>query len=305
MLNRYRCLRTAASAVVRIAWVMTGSVVLAGSAVAQVQVTSLQGKATAGGRPLSLHSEVGESLPLDVPVGARCSLLLADRTLVQICGAARARFSETRNDGTSSVELNVGELKVIAPDDARVSVRTPTASVALRGAGALISVAPDSGNTIISVLDGQLSVSRQYETELTLVNAGQQLILERGQAPGALRAVSRESLARDSACVNDDTRNGAALRADRAILIGGAVAVSAGPDDATAHLTSDLLQIVKADIPADGLPLEDSSTPSALVAELSKRGLDEEICDPITCNPVFQLDKPGPCGVPPVRPCTP
>jgi hypothetical protein len=305
MLNRYQYLRTAASAVARIAWVTTGSVLLAGSAIAQVQVTSLQGTATAAGIPISLHSEVGDNLPLEVPAGARCSLLLADRALAQICGVARVSFSRTRSDGTTSVDLDMGELKVIAPDDAPVSVRTPTASVALRGAGALISVAPDSGNTVVSALDGQLSVSRQDETELTLVNAGQQLILDRGQAPGDLRTVSRESLARNSACVNDGTRYGAALRAERAILIGGAVAVSAGPDDTAGHLTSDLRQIVKADMPAGGLPLEDSAAPSTLVAELSKRGLDEEICDPITCNPVFQLDKPPPCGIPAVRPCTP
>jgi len=305
MLNQYGNLRTAASAVARIAWFMTGSVLLAGSAVAQVQVTSLQGTATAAGIPVSLHSEVGENVPLEVPVGSRCSLLIADRALAQICGIARASFSKTRNEGTSRVDLDLGELKVIAPDDAPVSVRTPTASVALRGAGALISVAPDSGNTIISALDGQLSVSRQGETDLTLVNAGQQLILERDQTPGDLRAVSRESLARDSACVNDDTRYGAALHAERAILVGGAFAVSAGPDDTAGHLTSDLRQIVKADIPADGLPLEDFAAPSALVAELSRRGMDEEICDPITCNPVYQLDPPGPCGIPPVIPCTP
>jgi hypothetical protein len=287
------------------AWVTMGCVLLAGSAVAQVQVTSLQGTATVAGRPLSLHSKVGENRPLEVPVGARCSLLLASRALAQVCGLARASFSTPRNDVTSTVDLDMGELRVIAPDNAPVSVRTPTAYVAVRGAGALISVAPDSGNTIVSALDGQLSVSRQDETDPMLVNAGQQLILERGQPPGNLRVVSRESLARDSVCVNDLTRSRAALRAERAILFGGAVAVRAGPHGTAGHLTGDLRQIVKADIPADGLPLEDSAAPSALVAELSKRGLDEEICDPITCNPVFQLDKPGPCGNPPVRPCTP
>jgi hypothetical protein len=280
-----------------------GCVLLAGSAVAQVQVTSLQGTATAGGRPLSLHSEVGEHATVEVPVGARCSLLVADRALVQICGDARASFSGTRN-GDGSIELNRGELKAIAPDDAAFSVRTPTASVVLRGAGAHISVAPASGDTVISALDGQLSVSRRYDTDATLVNAGQQVTLQRNQAPTGPSAVSRESLARNSACVNDDTRYSTALHAERAILIGAVPAVSAGPGDATGHRTSDLQQIVKADFPADGLPLGDSVSPSALVVELGKRGADEEICDPITCNPVYRLDPPGPCGVPPVRPCT-
>ena len=300
----YRSLRSATSAVARLAWMTAGCVLLTGSAAAQVHVTSLQGMATAGGRPLSLHSEVGEHATVEVPEGARCSLLVADRALVQICGDSRASFSETRNGGGGSIELNRGELKAIAPDDAAVSVRTPTASVVLRGAGAHISVAPGSGDTVISALDGQVSVSRRYETDATLVNAGQQLTLQRNQPPAGPRAVSRESLARDSACVNDDTRYSAALHAERAILSGAVPAFSAGLGDTTGHRTSDLQQIVKADFPADGLPLDNSATPSALVVELGKRGTDEEICDPITCNPVYRLDPPGPCGVPPVRPCT-
>lgn len=309
MLNLIRSLgdrdfRSAATAIARLAWIATGCVLLTGSAVAQVQVTSLQGTTTAAGHPLSLHSEVGENLPVEVPSGARCSLLIADRVLVQICGAALASFSETRNGGTGGIELDRGELKVIAPDDASVSVHTPTASVVLRGAGAHISVAPDSGDTVVSALDGQVSVSRRDETDTTLVNAGQQLIIQRDQAPGDPRSVSRENLARNNACVNDDPQYRTALRAERTILIGSAPAVSAGPGNATGHVTSDLQQIVKADFPADGLPLLGSGSPSALIAELGKHGMDEEICDPITCNPVYRLDPPGPCGIPPVRPCT-
>jgi hypothetical protein len=230
--------------------------------------------------------------------------LLADRALVRICGVAVASFSQADRGSPDGVELNVGELKVTARDDVPISVRTPTASIVLRGATAHISVAPDSGDTVVSALDGRVSVSRRDETDATLVSAGQQLILERGQEPGDLRTVSRTSLARHSACVNEGTENAAALRAERALLIAGVPAVSAGTDDATGHPTSDLQQIVSADFPDGGLPLEDSSTPSALVSELGKRGMDEEICDPITCNPTYRLEQPGPCGIPPVRPCS-
>jgi hypothetical protein len=286
-------------------WIATGSILLAGSAFAQVHVTSLQGSPTAAGSPLALHSEIGENVTLEVPVGARCSLLLADRALVEVCGVARASFSGMRDVGTATVELEVGELKAIAPDYGPVSVQTPTASIVLQGARAHISVAPDSGDTIVSALDGRVSVSRRGETDATLIGDGQQLILRSGPAPGELRSFSRKSLARNNACVDNDTRHGTTLGAERAILIGGLPAVSAGLDGATGHRANDLRQIVKADFPADGLPLEDSATPSALVAELGKRGADEEICDPITCNPVFQLPNPDPCGIPPVRPCTP
>jgi len=294
--------RFAASPAGWMLWMMTSCFLLAGNAVAQVHLTSLEGPVTQGGKLLSLHAAVDENRQIEVPAGARCSLLLADQTLAQVCGVALASFSETESGDT--VELGVGELKVIAPDDAPVSVHTPSVSIVLRGAGAHISVAPGGSETVVSALDGKLSVTRRDELDATLVNAGQQLIVERGQALGDLRDVSRESLARNSLCLNDDTRYRAALRAERAILIGGAPAVSAGADAAIAHPASDLEQIVSADVPVDGLPLEDSATPSALVTELGKRGMDEEICDPINCNPVYQLPAPPPCGVPPVRPCS-
>jgi len=136
------------------------------------------------------------------------------------------------------------------------------------------------------------------------LNAGQQLILRRGQEPIDLQAAIRESGTLDSTCTNDGTEFNASLRAERKILVAGVPPVSAGPEDATLHPTSDLQQNVGADFPKDGLPLEDPSTPSALVTELGKRGMDEEICDPITCNPAYRLDQPGVCGVPPIRPCT-
>jgi len=304
MLNLIRVLRSAAPAAARTVWMATGCVLLAGSAVAQIQVTSLQGTATAAGRPLSLHSEIGENLPIEVPVGARCSVLLSDQALVHLCDGARASFSETRVGIAGTVELDAGQLKMIAPDRAPVSVHTPAASIVLQGTDAHISVAPDSGDTVVSVLEGELNVSPRGKTDTTRVKAGQQLILRRGQAPGNPRTVSRESLARDNACASDSVNYGVALRAERTILIGGVPAVSAGPDGAAGHVSSDLQQIVRADIAEGGLAFEDSATPSTLITELGKRGMDEEICDPITCNPVYELP-PGPCGVPPVPGCTP
>jgi len=304
MLNRRRgrrALGSAASTVAVIAWVTTCGAVLAGSAVAQIRVTSLQGVVTQVGSPLSLHAEVREIRLLEVPVDAHCSLLLADRALAEICGVALASFSETINGG--SVELDVGELKVIAPDGSAVSVRTPTASIEVRRAAAHISVAPDSGESVVSALEGQLSVIGRDEKDATLVNAGQQLIVRRGRPIGDPRAVSRESLVGNNACMNEDVTYRAAVRAERAMLSSGAAARSS-IGAAAGQPASDLGQIVKSDFPADGLPLEDAATPSALVTELGKRGMDEEICDPITCNPVYQLAPPPPCGVPPVRPCS-
>jgi hypothetical protein len=120
--------------------------------------------------------------------------------------------------------------------------------------------------------------------------------------------VTRESLQHGKACLGDRADLSATLRASRAMLAAGlpVVRTSAGAVDATpTPPVNDLLDIIRADVPADGLPLQASTAPSALVTELSKRGMDERVCDPITCNPVYQLDPPGSCGVPPERGCLP
>jgi hypothetical protein len=287
------------------AWMTICSTLLAGSAIAQVQVTSLQGRVTADDRRVALHSELGDKT-LEVAADARCSLLLGDQVLVRICGIAVAKFSYAEDSRPGSVELSHGELKAMAYyDDAPFSIVTPTAHVVVRGATAHVSVAPDTGDTSVTALDGRLRVSGRDQTSAVDLNAGQQLVLRRGQKSTNLDAAIRESRALDSPCVNDAAEFNASLRAERQILVDRLPPVGARPGNAAVHPVSDLEQIVSADIPEDGLPLEDSSAPSALVTELGKRGMDEEICDPITCNPAYRTEQPGVCGVPPVRPCIP
>jgi hypothetical protein len=287
---------------------LAGCALLAGDTAAQVQVTSLEGTASVAGSPLSLHAEVGEDLPLELATGGRSTLLLADQALVQICGGAKASFAGAGNGSPGAIELRAGELTLVAlarPGDGALEVHTPSASIALLGAGTHISVAPGSGDTVVSALESPLRVSGRDSSRAVAVDAGQQLTLRRGETPGDPRAVSRESLAHSSACFGEGTDFGAALRADRAILVSALPAVGANSGGAIETPASDLQEIVRADFPPDGLPLEGAGTPSALVTELNKRGMDEEVCDPITCNPVYQLDPPGPCGVPPEKGCIP
>jgi len=286
------------------AWMTMCSIFLASSAIAQVQVTSLQGRVTTDDRSVALHSELA-GRTLEVAANARCSLLVGDQILVRICGIAVAKFSDTEDGRPGSVELSKGELQAMVHyDEIPFTIVTPTARVIVRGATAHVSVAPDTGDTTITALDGRLRVSSRDQSNGVNLNAGQQLVVRRGAKLTDLGAAIRASRSLDSPCVNDGAEFEASLLAERKILVAQLPPVGAGPDDATVHPVSDLQQIVSADFPKDGLPLEESSAPSALVSELSKRGMDEEICDPITCNPVYRLEQPGVCGIPPIRPCT-
>lgn len=283
---------------------------LADAAAAQVQVTSLAGVARQAETPLSLHASVLEGHPVDVEAGARCSLLLAGHTLVRICGRAEASITTAGSTRPGAIELLAGTLHVVAlhgSQEGAFRVHTPAASVLLLGSGAHVRVAPDGSETVVSALERPLQVSGRAGSAPTVELApGQELSVRQGEAPGPVRAVSRQRLARSSPCLHAGHDFDTTLRAEQQLLASGLPLVGADAVDATPTPPVDvLLDIVRADFPREGLPLQPPSPPSALVTELSKRGVDEEVCDPITCNPVYQLDPPGACGVPPQRGCIP
>jgi hypothetical protein len=290
---------------------LAGCALLANEAAAQVQVTSLAGVARVGSTPLALHALVPEGRPLAVETGGRCSLLLASRNLVRICGHAEASVTAAGSNRPGEIELREGALVVVAlarSQEGAFRIHTPATTIFLQGSGAHVSVAPGSGETVVSALESPVRLSQRDGSDAMLLEAGWQQTLRPGEDPAEPRVVARESLQRGKACLGDRADLSATLRASRAMLAAGLpmVITSPGAVDATpTPPVNDLLDIIRADVPADGLPLQASTAPSALVTELSKRGMDVEVCDPITCNPVYQLDPPGSCGVPPERGCIP
>ncbi len=285
---------------------------LASSARAEtVQVTSLEGTARVAGNPLSLHARLAVEELLEVETDGRCTLLVDDRALVQICGRSRASFPRPGRASPRTIELTFGELSVVAlsdPDDT-LHVRTPVADISLVGIGTHVRVAAGSGETVVSTLENPLRVATRGGAIGVRVGVLRQLTLRAGEDPGEPRPISRAALARSTACPTGTSGFAAALRADRVMLAAGLPGVGARGSvgsPVASPVVSDLQEIVRSDFPSDGLPLEGvAGTPSSLVTELSKLGMDEEVCDPITCNPVYKVDPPGPCGVPPERGCIP
>jgi hypothetical protein len=284
------------------------ALLLAGDAAAQVQVTALEGAAQVAGTPLSLHAVIREARFVEIEEGGRCTLLVSGRALVRICGPAEARLSEARGSDPIEVELRAGELSIVAlvpPQDGSLEILTPTARIAVRGPGGHVRVAP-GGDTVVSALESPLRVASPDRSGAVALDAGQQLVVRRGEVLRDPSAVSRENLVGSSPCLAAATDHATTLRTDRVLLAIALPVVSADQVDASpAPPVNDLMDIIRMDLPSEGLPLQAPAAPSALITELSKRGIDEEICDPITCNPVYQLDPPGRCGVPPERGCIP
>ena len=298
-----------ARAAVLLAVLLSGLGLLAGAASAQVQVTTLYGEASASGELLDLHATVVEGRPFEVAGGGRCTLLLARQTLVRVCGPAAATVVAAGGSRPGSIELHDGILAVVALPESQEQafrIRTPETEIVLLGAGVNVEVEAGSGRTTVSALDSPARLVGRRGGAPLVLEAGQQLTIEGDGTRREPTPTSRLAVEHAGRCVHrpEDTR--ATLTADRALLVSGLPQVSAQAVDATPIPPVDhLLDIVRMDVPADGLPLQPPSPPSALVTELNKRGVDEEVCDPINCNPVFQVEPPGRCGVPPARGCIP
>lgn len=276
---------------------------------AQVQLTSLEGEARLEGAPLSLHAAVVEGRLLELGSGTRCTLLLADHTLVRICGRAALSVTAAGSSRPGDIELREGTLYVVALPESQEGafrIQTPAATVLLLGGGVHVQVAPDGGDTLVSTLASPVRVATRRGEAAVRIEPGQQLRLRAGQQPGEPHPLDRERLARSSPCLQPGDELERTLRTERALLATGLPLVSAGEVDATPTApVDDLMDIVRQDFPSAGLPLQAPGAPSALVSELSKRGMNEEVCDPINCNPVYQVEPPGACGVPPERGCIP
>ncbi len=288
---------------------LTG-LLLASDAVAQVQVTALEGAAQTPSGPLAIHASVADGELVEVEPKGRCTILVSNGILARVCGAARAVFHASGSAGTDRIELRDGELAIVGMAGRNgLQIETPAAIVAPAGPGVHVRV--EHGETVVAALGSPARLSVPDGGGVGLA-AGEEARVTPGGPASEPRALSESERSRIRACLDDDAAARSALRAQRAVLAVPVAAVSAtgGGGGTTAAgsgtgAMTDLQEIVLSDFPEGGLPLQAPGAPSALVTELSKRGADEEVCDPITCNPVYQLDPPGRCGVPPQRGCIP
>jgi len=272
----------------------------AAGAGAQVRVTHLEGPAIATGEVLSLHSELAPGESVEVSRDGLATLLLDTDALVRLCEGGRARFA-----GPARVELEHGALGAVVDTESgpgRLRIDTPAARIETLGTELHVRVTQESGATLVSSLAGRTRVSpRAGDGGPMVLESGQQVTVEPGRGAGAPRRFERDALALTSGCL----RSG--VDRDRALARIPAPAAPGGAPEAppARRVPPELAPVVAADLPTETLPLGAAATPSALISELNKGGLEEETCDPITCNPVYEVAPPQPCGDPPTTGCIP
>ena len=269
------------------ALIVTLALTAAGGAVSasEITLTSLEGDARVGNTSLENGDvrEGGEAVRLEP--GARCSFLLGDFAVLHLSDEAELRFVSVRGGGPIELELQSGTLHLTvdgAAAGAPVEVRTPGSLVSLPSGIAELRAGRGTAATTVVAIEGTSTVSKLPGAETIAVGAGEQVTVVRGEAP-------QQVVVSPSAAPSKATARSAAVGHDRAALA-----------------ARDLQAIAMADIPEEGLPLAAAtSAPSALITELSKSARLDEPCDPITCNPVYQLPPPDPCGGIPGDHCLP
>ncbi|MBL8702134.1 MAG: FecR domain-containing protein [Alphaproteobacteria bacterium] len=134
-------------------------------------------------RDLFVRTAVVEDELIETPRDGAVHLVFADGTSFRLGSQSRAMldrfvFDPARGRGEMSLDLGVGAFRFISGrmDKRDYSLRTPAATIGLRGTDFIVDVHPD-GSTIVTVLSGAVAMGRN-----TIVNADEQAIARGGAA---------------------------------------------------------------------------------------------------------------------------
>jgi hypothetical protein len=249
------------------------------TAAEEVVLTSLQGSAHIGTIPLESHGPLLGNEVVELGPDSRCSFLLGDRAVVHLSEEAELRFGRVGDGASRELDLRAGTMSLAVAGSASgkpIQVRTHSSVVSVAGGVVEVRIDPRGANTLVVGIEGASTVSGIAGGESVRLGAGEQVRVATG-------ATSLQVLASSARVTHEPSSRAEALAIDRQDLA-----------------ARDLQAIAMADIPEEGLPLAAlNSAPTTLITELSKSATLDEPCDPITCNPIYQLPPPGECsGIP-------
>lgn len=209
-------------------------------AAASLKVTSVDGQATSGGDAVAQHGAVPDGETVETVDSGKCSLMLKDDAVLQLCNRA-AVSSRPSEAGGSILDVSRGEMKAtVGPQDpsAPLEIHTPAAVATILGTVVHVAVDPDTGDTLITSIDNRIRVTGVGGSdEAVVIDSGQQVLIKKGANPGTPRLLDRAAMADLSECLNDDDYRFAAIAAERA-----------------AWASSLLATVTAMDVPADSLP---------------------------------------------------
>jgi ferric-dicitrate binding protein FerR (iron transport regulator) len=281
---------------------------LAGPAAAVVTVTSAEGDTASAGEPLAMHRQLGAGDVVETEDEGRCSMLLAEDAVLQLCHGAKLRFGPEGPRGPSVLELTKGELKATVgarPPEDPLEIHTPVAIATILGTVVHVSVDPVTGETVITSLENRIRVVNvDAPDEPVVIATGEQVTVRRGRIPGAVRRADPRELARHSDCLDDGAFRKLAAALER----------SAHADDLLEEVAAmDVPEALPAVAAGPGLfPTAGLGGPEIAVENVCfpgspdcNEGFMSGACVGPACNLVGPPGGPGPCGSVPGDQCLP
>jgi hypothetical protein len=240
------------------------------------QVTSVIGDTRAGGTQLAGGASIGEREHVATGEGGKCSMLVDDDVVVQLCERTKLVLRSDPGQGRRILQVDAGSVHVIAAPrlaQERVEIHTPAAIAILLGTIVHVAVDPDTGDSTITSTESAVrvrSASERFDQETTL-NPAQQITVRSGAPPPAQpQRLGRRQLAQLDICIADLRE--AALEGGRGDLV----------DDTITRMAE--AEVPRGGLPGLGRPAPDRQTPRP---EDPLPGDDpndlENLCNPLEC----------------------
>jgi len=172
------------------------------------RVSAVIGDTTSAGAALAPRGSLAEGAEVETGADGGCSLLLDDTALLELCAGTQLRLTRVDGapDGPRVIELERGEIRVLVEPGALGEpsvVKTPAAIVTVLGPIVHVAVGAH-GVTTISASTARVTVESSTEAMgATTLSAGQQLVVEPGQAPTRPVRLSSEQRAALGSCLID------------------------------------------------------------------------------------------------------
>jgi hypothetical protein len=241
------------------------------------QVTSVIGDTRASDAQLAGGSSIGEKEHVATGEDGKCSMLVDDDIVVQLCERTKLVLRSDPEQGRRIIQVDAGSVHVIAAPrlaEERVEIHTPAAIAVLLGTIVHVAVDAATGDSTITSTESAVrvrSTSKRFDRETTL-NPAQQITVRSGTPPPAkpLR-LGRRQVVELTSCI-EDLRE-AALEGKRSDLV----------DDTITRMAES--EISRAGslghgriAPAGQTPLPDGPLPGEDPNNL------ENLCSPVECG---------------------
>jgi hypothetical protein len=229
------------------------------------RVTAVVGAAKTGAdQPLERLGAVGEEQPLETGEDGGCSLLLEEDALVEICGDTALSLRKRAPGQPRVLDVQKGNVRVSAEPrlgDERIEIHTPAAIATILGTVVFVSVDALGVTTLTSEMSRVMVASSDPAiSQATVINGGQQLVIQPGEPPPAVpERLDTKQLSDLGGCLVDF--HAASLESDRKAMQDKAAEEIAESDAAVVELP----EIALAEPPTDqgaGGPGDPGSDPT-------------------------------------------